>query len=278
VIRCAIIEVFLPGGGFALRGDLRAAAVSVGVMVLLIASLLVSPFGVYAFMPVRLAAMLAAAWRGRRGPPAEGWRWRAMAVVGSIGLGSLVGARLVAVEPYRVPTVSMEPTITRGQMIVVDKLTIRWRAPARGEVVAFRIGDKTFVKRVIGLGGDRVAVRDGLLFVNGVANERRLVPQANPRVFVFEEQFAGRTFRVLGGDPAITGSLDVLDNYPVAGDCGVDRHGYGTKPAVFASDSTCVVPAGTVFVVGDNRINSADSRYWGAVPAAWVFGRVVGVD
>jgi signal peptidase I len=47
---------------------------------------------------------------------------------------------------------------------------------------------------------------------------------------------------------------------------------------MFASDSTCEVPRGTVFVMGDNRINSADSRYWGAVPQAWVFGRVVGVD
>jgi signal peptidase I len=152
------------------------------------------------------------------------------------------------------------------------------RAPARGEIVAFRMGDKTFVKRVIGLGGDHIAVRDGALFVNGSEAPRRLLTAPPARTWLYEEQYAGRTFRVFGGDPAVTGSLDVLDNFPVAGACGEDRYGYGTRPTTFANDSTCVVPPRTVFVMGDNRVNSADSRYWGAVPIEWVFGRVVGVD
>jgi signal peptidase I len=171
----------------------------------------------------------------------------------------------------------MAPTIARGEVIVVDKLTLHVRAPERGEVIAFRMGGKTFVKRVIGLGGDHVAVRDGVVHVNGAVTERRLVASGE-RTFLYEERLGGHRFRVLGGDPAIGGSLDVLDNYPVAGSCGQDRYGYGTRELTFAADSTCVVPAGAVFVMGDNRVNSADSRYWGAVPIEWVFGRVVGVD
>lgn len=281
MIRCAIVELFLPGGGFALRGELHLAASAVLAMVLALAACLFTPLALYGLAAVRLGAVAEAARRGRRGPVGgedAGWRWRAMLLVGSVGLGTLVSARLAAVEAFRVPTESMVPTIAKGEVIVVDKLTMSVREPRRGEVVAFRMGGKTFVKRVIGLGGDHVAVRDGVVHVNGAVSARRLVGQERGRSFVYEERYAGRQFRVLGEDPAFTGSLDVLDNFPVAGACGEDRFGYGTRPLAFAADSTCVVPPGTVFLMGDNRVNSADSRYWGAVPVAWVFGRVVGVD
>jgi signal peptidase I len=281
VIRCAIVELFLPGGGFALRGDLRIAAIAVLAMVLALVACLFTPLALYGLAAVRLGAVVEAARRGRRGPAGgehAGWRWQAMLLVGSVGLGALVSARLAAVEAFRVPTESMVPTIAKGEVIVVDKLTMKLRDPRRGEVIAFRMGDKTYVKRVIGLGGDHVAVRDGVVHVNGVASARRLLTHADGRSFLYEERYAGHHFHVLGEDPAFTGSLDVLDNFPVAGSCGEDRYGYGTKPPGFAADSTCVVPEATVFVMGDNRINSADSRYWGAVPVAWVFGRVVGVD
>jgi signal peptidase I len=278
VIRCALVELFLPGGGLALRGDLRAAAIAILAMVLALAACLFTPLGLYALAVVRLGAAAKAARRGMRGPAGQGWWWRAMALIGAVGLGTLVLARFAAVEAFRVPTESMSPTIARGDLIVVDKLSTRVRAPARGEIVAFRMGDKTFVKRVIGLGGDHIAVRDGVLIVNGAAAPRRLLTEPPARTWLYEEQYAGRSFRVFGGDPALTGSLDVLDNFPVAGLCGEDRYGYGTRPTTFANDSTCVVPPRTVFMMGDNRVNSADSRYWGAVPIEWVFGRVVGVD
>lgn len=275
MIRCALVELFLPGGGFALRGDLRLAAAAVVAMTLALAACLLTPFALYGLAAVRLGAVVVAAWRGRA---RRSWRWRAMLLVGAVGLGTLVAARLVVVEVFRVPTESMAPTIARGEVIVVDKLTLAMRGPERGEVVCFRMGGKTYVKRVIALGGDRVAVRDGVVSVNGEVVARRPLAPGAAHAHLYEERHGGRVYRVRGEDPAMTGALDVLDNYPVAGSCGQDRHGHGTLPPTFASDSTCVMPPSTVFVMGDNRINSADSRYWGALPVAWVFGRVVGVD
>lgn len=278
MIRCALVELFLPGGGFALRGDLRLAAAAVIAMTLALAACLLTPFALYGLAAVRLGAVVVAAWRGRAGPSFDSWRWRAMLLVGAVGLGTLVAARLVVVEVFRVPTESMAPTIAQGEVIVVDKLTLALRAPERGEVVCFRMGGRTYVKRVIALGGDRVAVRDGVVSVNGEAVARRLLATGAAHAHVYEERHGGRVYRVRGEAPEMTGALDVLDNYPVAGNCGLDRYGYGTQPPTFAADRTCVVPPGTVFVMGDNRVNSADSRYWGALPVAWVFGRVVGVD
>lgn len=179
---------------------------------------------------------------------ADVWNWQAMAVIGCIGLGIMLVARLEVIEPARVPSDSMAPTIAHGDRVIVDKLSLRLREPRRGEVVAFRMGGKLFVKRVIAFGGEHVSLRDGVVVVDGKEVRTRVAP--NPAV------------------PA----------YPLDGRCGEDRAGYGTKPATLGSDGTCVVPAGAVFVMGDNRINSADSRYVGAIPVAWVFGRVVGVE
>ena len=79
----------------------------------------------------------------------------------------LVGLRVVVVEPVRVTGVSMSPTLEKGQVVVVNK---RDRIPERGEIVTLRSpqnGERT-VKRVVGVGGDVVEIRDAVLFVNGV--------------------------------------------------------------------------------------------------------------
>jgi signal peptidase I len=209
---------------------------------------LVTPWAFYGLIGVRLAAVAEAARRGRRGVGDGEWQWPAMAVVGGVGLGIMLVARLEVIEPSRVPSDSMAPTIAHGDRIIVDKVTLRFRRPRRGEVVAFRMGGKMFVKRVIAFGGEHVSVRDGVVRANGVEVRAPVAP--DPRV----------------------------PPYPNGGRCGEDRAANGTKPATLAADGTCVVPAGTVFVMGDNRVNSADSRYVGAIPVAWVFGRVAGVD
>lgn len=139
-------------------------------------------------------------------------------------------------QPYQVQQRSMERTLEPGQYVLVDKLTPRWDAYKRGDVVVFNppaawTPDPTpFIKRVIGLPGDRLEIRDdGRMYVNGVA---------------LEEPY---TFR---------------------NDAGVN------EPTVPLSDqSSWVVPAGELFVMGDHRQASTDSRAFGPIPESNVIGR-----
>ena len=133
---------------------------------------------------------------------------------------------LLAVEPMRVTSGSMRPTLEVGDHIVIDKLTVRWRAPAVGDLVVFREpdGGDLAVKRVVALAGTSVALEDGVLQIDGI-------PQPEPE----------------------------LDHR------GVDSVYFGPV----------AVPAGAVFVMGDNRGESLDSRTYGPVAVADLIGRVV---
>ncbi len=131
-----------------------------------------------------------------------------------------------AVEPVTVGSDSMSPTVRSGDRVLIDKVSYRFRDPERGEIVAFMAppsGTLT-VKRVVGVAGDRVAIRDGVLWVGG---QRRAEPYVDLRT--------------------------------------IDSVYFG--PAV--------VPPGTVFVMGDNRAESIDSRDFGPVPLSDVVGRVI---
>ena len=139
-------------------------------------------------------------------------------------------------QPYQVQQNSMERTLEPGQYVLVDKLTPRWDPYKRGDVVVFSppptwTTDPTpFIKRVIGLPGDTVEVRDdGRVYVNGVA-------------------------------------LD--EPYTYKNDQGVN------EPTLPLGDtSSWVVPAGDLFVMGDHRQKSADSRVFGPIPESSVIGR-----
>jgi signal peptidase I len=139
-------------------------------------------------------------------------------------------------QPYQVQQNSMERTLEPGQYVLVDKLTPRWDGYKRGDVVVFRppatwTSDPTpFIKRVIGLPGDTIEVRDdGLVYVNGVA-------------------------------------LD--EPYTYKNDAGVN------EPTQASGDqSSWTVPAGDLFVMGDHRMKSADSRVFGPIAETDVIGR-----
>ncbi|MFD5514819.1 signal peptidase I [Streptomyces sp. NPDC127066] len=128
------------------------------------------------------------------------------------------------VEPVRVESTSMEPTLMSGDHLLVDDRAYRDHPPRPGDLVVFDGADATLVKRVVAVGGDTVAIEDGVLEVNGSAVEE---PAVDPKT--------------------------------------VDGMYYG--PAR--------VPAGTVFVLGDNRRHSVDSRQFGPVPVGEVTGRVI---
>lgn len=140
----------------------------------------------------------------------------------------IVGAvvLLTGIEPLRVTSGSMSPTLAAGDQVVIDKLSGHWRPPAVDDLVVFRDPehDQLVVKRVVALGGQTVALEDGGLLVDGVAPRE---PQVNLR--------------------------------------GVDWMYFGPV----------TVPPDAVFVLGDNRFESIDSRTYGAIRLDDIVGRVV---
>jgi signal peptidase I len=138
--------------------------------------------------------------------------------------------RPFVVEPFYIPTTSMVPTLEVGDRVLANKFIYRFAEPERGDIIVFESIDekKDLVKRVVGLSGDRIAIKDGRLFVNDVS-------QREPYVV--------------------------------------------NKTCVRGLPKTCsygpvTVPPGHVFVMGDNRLNSEDSRFFGPVPKGNVVGEV----
>ncbi len=163
-------------------------------------------------------------------------------------------ARTFAVQAFKIPTGSMEPNLLVGDHILVNKFAFapvanpgarRWlpsRAVRRGDVVVFRFPEdprRDFIKRCIGLPGDRVEIRAKQVWVNG---ER------------LDEE--GYTFftdsRVYPDNPFLHESISRRDNF-----------------------GPHTVPEEHYFFLGDNRDNSNDSRFWGPVPASFVRGRAL---
>jgi signal peptidase I len=170
----------------------------------------------------------------------------------AVALSLALAVQAYAVKPYRIPSGSMEPTLQINDRVLVDRVGHRLGAePELGDVVVFhppsgadaeppRCGapaggsapcarptadasDQTYIKRVVALAGDTVAIRGGHVIRNG----RRA-------------------------------------DEPFAADCG-GADGCDLPEAI-------TVPRGTVYVLGDNRGNSLDSRFWGPVPVRWVIG------
>jgi signal peptidase I len=138
-------------------------------------------------------------------------------------------------QPFKVEQVSMRDTIEEGQYVLVDKLTPRFDSYHRGDIIVFSPPDnaeiqagKPYIKRIIGVAGDQIAIRGGDVFVNGVALDE-------PYLFAVD------------GTPQPT-----------------TAHG---------GESTWTVPNGKLFVMGDHRERSADSRDFGPIEVESVIGR-----
>lgn len=172
--------------------------------------------------------------------------------------------RAFVAEAYVIPSGSMEPSLLVGDRIVVfkssfglrvpltDRWLLRWGAPHRGDVVVFedpKGSGENLVKRVAAVAGDRVALRDNVVWVNGEAVARRALDEScamedgTPCQRYLEESGEHR-YRV----------QQIEDRAP------------------YTSHET-TVPAGSCFVLGDNRDDSNDSRFWGFVPYARLRGR-----
>ncbi|WP_326536457.1 signal peptidase I [Pseudorhodoferax sp.] len=184
-------------------------------------------------------------------------------------------------EPFKIPSGSMIPTLLVGDLILVNKFHYGVRLPVinikvtqgnplqRGDVVVFRYPPKPsldYIKRVVGLPGDEVAYLNKRLTVNGQPVPIGAVPE-------FFDQDAMRYFKQyeekLGDKPH---RLLIDDDRP-AFIPGVENFAHKDQCRYSVEGVVCKVPEGNYFMVGDNRDNSLDSRYWGFVPDANIVGK-----
>jgi signal peptidase I len=187
--------------------------------------------------------------------------------------------RSFLVEPFKIPSSSMVPTLLVGDFILVNKFTYGIRLPvinkkivalnnpARGDVMVFRYPDDPsldYIKRVVGLPGDRIEYRNKRLTINGQLVQVRQLDDYLARERM---QFSRRFVETLGGvDHEILLEDDapasVMPTRAAAGNCNYNSSGLA-----------CTVPPGHYFMMGDNRDNSSDSRVWGFVPDENIVGR-----
>lgn len=193
-------------------------------------------------------------------------RWREYFTTLILAIVFALFVRSFLVTAYKVPTGSMQPSLKPGDFIFASRVSYgvsipfsleRWgkSLPERGDIVVFSYPNAptiTYVKRVMALPGDRVQVKAGRLWINDVPLKYQKVEHLdkdnpNPELFdVYEESMEGRSWNV------------IFQKSPLGQDFG---------PIVVSPEE--------VFLLGDNRDASDDSRYWGTVPLSFVYGRVV---
>ena len=197
--------------------------------------------------------------------------WREWLLPFAVVFAAVAPLKSAVVDWNWVPTGSMKPTILEGDLVLVNKLAYdlkvpfttlrlsRWGDPGRGDIVVFfspRDGER-LVKRVVGLPGDVVELRDEVLVVNGAA--LRYSPR-DPGIFSGEVPLDR-------GPVLAVESLGTRDHYVLA---------LPGRPAM-RSFGPLRVPTGAYFMMGDSRDNSLDSRYFGAVPRDRIVGRATSV-
>ncbi|MEO5328055.1 MAG: signal peptidase I [Magnetococcus sp. THC-1_WYH] len=191
------------------------------------------------------------------------------AIVLAVGIALLV--RTFVVEPFKIPSGSMIPTLLVGDYLFVSKFTYGHRipftrerlfmgdGPNRGDIAVFeypRDPSKDYIKRIVGLPGDRIVYQDKRLYINNKPVEYETV---GDYVYLNER----------GSEVDSSQFIEKMENNP---------HSILVRPFSFSDQITDeVVPPGHYFVMGDNRDNSNDSRFWGFVPAYRLVGRALAI-
>lgn len=189
--------------------------------------------------------------------------------------------RSFVVEPFKIPSGSMIPTLEVGDFILVNKFTYGIRLPVinkkiidinkpkRGDVMVFRYPEDPsldYIKRVVGIPGDKIAYQNKRLTINGHDVEtRRVEDYLHPERLYYSQQFVekseGFDYRTLN-DTDAPGFIAGAVLFSHRENCLYNNSGV-----------ICTVPPGHYFMMGDNRDNSRDSRYWGFVPEENIVGK-----
>lgn len=184
-------------------------------------------------------------------------------------------------EPFKIPSSSMVPTLEIGDLILVNKFTygirlpiinkkvVELNSPQRGDVMVFKYPKDMsldYIKRVIGIPGDKIEYKNKRLVVNGKAVSYEALPDyLDEEHLTYSKQYRellnGAQHRILNDDRAPS-YVQNPDPFPGRENCSYNVEGF-----------SCTVPAGHYFVMGDNRDNSLDSRYWGFVPDQNIVGK-----
>jgi signal peptidase I len=184
-------------------------------------------------------------------------------------------------EPFKIPSSSMVPTLQIGDLILVNKYkygirlpiinkkVIEVSDPQRGDVMVFKYPEDTkldYIKRVVGVPGDTVVYKNKRLTVNGEHVSYKALPDYLDEETLsyskhLTENLNGVSHEILNNPRAPAYVMNPHD-FPNRSACNYDVEGF-----------TCKVPAGQYFMMGDNRDNSLDSRYWGFVPDKNIVGK-----
>ncbi len=312
----ALTGLVAPGFAQALMRQRRAAWIAWAAMIAALFATTFTVWAVFLAFAVFLATAVDAVLRYRRLRPKIRWSWLDPLLLFGVNVAVQVLLRIFVFEAFKAPSTSMNPTLQVGDHFFINKLA----SVSRGDLITFRHPcepDRDYIKRVVAVGGDKIEIRCGVLYLDGKAVERTLVDAActyqdfregwggqqgewySIECSRYRETIDGRSFEIFherdrpARDAAPDGRADSKD-FPVdelrgcrnqEGGRGGDGANQPEGKLVVTSEDgdQCkphqhfVVPDGAVFTLGDNRANSNDSRFWGVVPISNIKGRVTGI-